>query len=251
MKILRVMADTPSSIALSELARQVNMAPSNVYPYLVSFCRSGMTVQDPLSNRYDLGPLAGQLGFAALRRMDGLTLGVEALTAAVQETRLDGHLCAWGPSGPIVLRWLSASSATLLRIQEGTTLPLLTSATGRVWAALLPRPTVALLFAQALKREAHASGQPVAACRTEVEKALAQVRKDGLAVSHGEQRRGSDAVSAPIRGMDGRIIYSITLTGGGPKVDVSPGGAAARALLSHCRDVSYRLGAPPMVSESV
>src|SRR6478735_2069126 len=65
-RILDHLAHAPTSVALRDLAAAGRMSPGKVYCYLASFLASGLARQDPDTRQYALGPLAMQLGLAAL-----------------------------------------------------------------------------------------------------------------------------------------------------------------------------------------
>ena len=56
-------------MALRDLAKAAGMTAGKAHPYLVSFIKVGFVSQDT-AGRYELGPLALQLGMAKLRRLD-------------------------------------------------------------------------------------------------------------------------------------------------------------------------------------
>jgi DNA-binding IclR family transcriptional regulator len=89
--------------------------------------------QDGRDGRYDLGPRVIQAGLAALARTDAVRIATEALEALVVETGDTGQLAVWGDRGPTVIRWIPGRAAARTSVTAGATLPLLTSATGRVF----------------------------------------------------------------------------------------------------------------------
>ena len=70
MGILRAMMDGQRSMMLKDIAAAADMPASKAHRYLVSLIRAGLVEQDPMSSRYDLGPLALNLGLVALDRLD-------------------------------------------------------------------------------------------------------------------------------------------------------------------------------------
>ena len=239
--ILRVMLESSGPLQLREIAAGAGMAPSNVHRYLVSFVNVGVAVQDPVTGRYDLGPLAIRLGLAALGRIDGVEVMVAGLTRLVDAAGIDAHATIWGSVGPVVLRWRGQPGQIGVRVMEGIVLPLVTSATGRVWAAHLApsftRPLVEREFA------ASARGAGRDRSRRAFEKQLQAVRETGYAYSSGERRAGIDALSAPVFGSDGRIAFALTLVGPTTNFGARPGRPAVKQLLASAAELSQRLGA--------
>ena len=56
-------------MGLQELGKAAGIAAGKAHPYLVSFVKVGFVVQDS-TGRYELGPLALQLGLSKLQRLD-------------------------------------------------------------------------------------------------------------------------------------------------------------------------------------
>jgi DNA-binding IclR family transcriptional regulator len=68
-QLLLELARHVSPMALRDLARGAGMSTGKAHPYLVSFLKLGFVMQDA-AGRYELGPLALQLGLARLKRLD-------------------------------------------------------------------------------------------------------------------------------------------------------------------------------------
>jgi DNA-binding IclR family transcriptional regulator len=235
------MLDGGGPLQLREIAAGAAMAPSNVHRYLASFVSVGMAVQDPATGRYDLGPLAIRLGLAALGRIDGIEVMAAGLSHLVETAGVDAHTTIWGNAGAVVLRWRGQQAGQIgVRVMEGTVLPVLSSATGRVWAAHLPAPLVQPFVARELSAIARAERAPL---RRAFESKLEAVRESGYSYSSGERRVGIDAVCAPVFGSDGRIAFALTVVGPTTNFAARPGLPGLRQLLSAAAELSRRLGA--------
>lgn len=106
-------------------------------------------------------------------------------------------------------------------------------ATAKTIMAHLPRADMDKRAAQAAK----ALGRK----RSEILADLAQIRKDGYCVSHGERVLGLSAMAAPIWETDGTVNYCIAITA--PTVRMKPKiDEFVRHLLKTTRDISRRLG---------
>jgi DNA-binding IclR family transcriptional regulator len=237
MSVLKVLIESRGPLHLREIAAAATMAPSNVYRYLVSFVNAGMVSQDPASARYDIGPLAIELGLAALRRVDAIEIGVEVLTRLVTSLEADGHLCVFGSAGPTVVRWKQGGPDVAVKVAEGLVLPLAASATGRVWSAFYAGDPLVKLQERELRRLADRDDAQVA-----LDEALAGIRARGLSWSSGERRAGIDALCAPVFDRDGAMVVSLTLLGPTQGFDVGPDGRAAAELRAACEEISRALG---------
>ena len=68
-QLLICLAQHAAPMALCDLAKAAEMSAGKAHPYLVSFLKMGFVVQDS-AGRYELGPLALQIGLAKLQRLD-------------------------------------------------------------------------------------------------------------------------------------------------------------------------------------
>jgi DNA-binding IclR family transcriptional regulator len=245
LDVLKVMLATDSPMHLREIAAGVGRDASSVYRYLVSFVEAGLVMQDEASGRYDLGPMAIQLGLAALRRIDGLAVAAEELGRLVRSVQADGHVTVWGSNGPTVLRWLGRPSDVVVRVQEGSVLPVAASSTGRAWAAYLP----AEIVKAALQRELASPPPGAAGTRAQRRQQLAAaaevIRQQGFSYASGERRVDVDALCAPIFDRNGTMAFAITLVAESPSLSPTAHPEVVRHLLAATHAVSQRLGAPP------
>ena len=152
LRVARALSESAQPQALKDLAALSGMSPAKAHRYLVSLIRAGMAEQDSECGRYRLGPLALELGLGALRGLDVLRLGGEAvaqLRAEIDETVM---LSVWGNKGPVVVRWEESSRPVATNVRAGWVMPLANSATGRLFAAYLPESVSAALVEDELAR---------------------------------------------------------------------------------------------------
>jgi DNA-binding IclR family transcriptional regulator len=162
----------------------------------------------------------------------------DALTRVTQEIKRDVHVSIWTPAGPLIARWKQGPTDINIRVREGATLPLLMSATGRVWAHYLPRDRVKPLM-DAEFDAIKTSGKKK--LRETLEQRIAAVGRHGLARSEEEMRPGIDALSGPIFNRDG-LAFAMTVLSPHGSTDLSYEGAAARAFRAILQDLSRQLG---------
>lgn len=227
LRLIDALRDAPGSLSLKALATAAELPISNCHRYCVSFVRSGYMQQDARSGRYDLGPRLIQAGLAALVRSDAIAVATEALEALVDETGNTGQLTVWGDRGPTIIRWIAGRAAVRTSMTAGATLPLLTSATGRVFLAFLPRRQTALLAAH----EAMSGGG-------DPEALAAQALAMGMGHVSGDHIPGLSAVAAPVLDVFGEAAAVMTLVG--TREGIASG--AANHLREAAASASARLG---------
>ncbi len=237
LRLARVLAERTGPMALKDLAAGAGMPPAKAHRYLVSLIRAGLAEQDRETGRYRLGPFALDIGLAALRSLDVLKFGGEALAelrAEIDETVL---LAIWGNKGPVVARWEESSHPVATNVRAGWVMPLLNSATGRCFAAYMPAAVTGPLLKQEL------AGRTVRKAELAAHKErLANIRAHGLSRVEGDLLRGVASVAAPVFGHGGTIVAVIAALGPQGAFDVAWTGPLARAVKDAARRLSLRLG---------
>ncbi|MCW5772732.1 MAG: IclR family transcriptional regulator [Rhodospirillaceae bacterium] len=237
LRLMRHLAERPGPVALKDLAAAAGMPAAKAHRYLVSLIRAGMAEQESESGRYRLGPLALDLGLAALRGVDVLKYGAEAvadLVAAIDETVL---LAIWGNKGPVVARWGESSRPVATNVRAGWVMPMVNSATGRCFAAYLPETKTLPLL------EAEFSLVPNE--RAKYAARLAEIRAHRLCRVEGDLLRGVAAVAAPVFDHTGGIVAVLAALGLQGAFDTSWDGAYAKAVGAAADKLSARLGYKP------
>lgn len=240
MSILRAMVDGQRSMMLKEIAAKAGMPASKAHRYLVSLIRAGLVDQDPMTSRYDLGTFALNIGLVALDRLDRVRLGLNAIAEMRDEINQTTALAVWAEQGPVIVRWERPRRPITVNVITGTALELLASATGRVFAAWMPKKAVASLINQELK----APDLPLdLRTRADVEALLAKVRADGYATTDGYHKvPGVEAVAAPVFNFKNEITMAVLIVGVQGMFDISPDGKVVECLKRTAEALSLRLG---------
>lgn len=240
LHILDVLSGMGTAQGLSPLARACGLQRAKAHRYLVSLERAGFVEREPVTGRYLLGRKALQVGLSALAAVDIVRFGAEALPALVERIGEAAFLAVWAERGPTILRWEESGRPVTVNVRVGSTMPLLTSATGRVHAAFLPRAMTSAMIADELASpQARRSGLGDAAA---VERMLAETRETGLGRVVGEMLNGVEALCAPVFGHDGRLAGSFTALGTSGAFDSSRDGPVAAGLKAAAAALSARLG---------
>jgi len=235
-RLIRVLAEAGSKLPLKILSARADMPPGKAHLYLVSFMRIGLVVQDAATMHYGLGPYALQLGVAALQQISLADLARTPLDELNARFELPAYLSLWGRMGPFIAVKFDADLPTPFTIKVGFVFPLLSTATGNIFLAHMPKRETDPLVVREGKLDPEMLGRRDAIA--------AQVRKDGLAISKGHLFRGFSAIAAPIFDHTGALAGSITLLGIGSQIDRSPGGPVATQVREAAQKLSRELGYP-------
>ena len=248
--LLKTIAAIDGPATLGDIAAQAGMSASRTHRYLAGLIETGLVEQEQNSGRYALGATLVELGLTALGRTDAVKLGGETLSLLTERTGLVSLLSTWGSHGPTIIKWEQGRLSTAVRIREGRNLPLLTTATGRVFLAYVPDRDIEELLHQELARQT-ASPKRKIRDMTDVQALRAEVLRHGFGRMIGEENPGLVALAAPVFDRDGRIDLTMTLVSIIGTMDAEYDGEPARELKAMANQLSRRLGAPlPMVRTS-
>ena len=178
--LLRVLADHGAPMMLRDLAREAGMPAAQAHRYLVSFMRTGLVAQDPLSGRYDLGPFALDLGLASLARLDAVRVASPVLEALGEEIGETVALAVWGNMGPTIVRWVESRRPVTVNLRTGAVMPLLHSAIGLCFVAFFESPVLQSRIDAELLINARGEDPRAPVTRAELDALTAEVRAHGI-----------------------------------------------------------------------
>lgn len=228
-------------MALRDLGKAAGVSVGKAHPYLVSFLKVGFVVQDS-AGRYELGPLALQLGLAKLQRLDPIKEASPLIESLAAETEQSIAVAVWGNFGPTVVRLEEPIHPLHVNLRMGTVMSLAYTATGRLFAAYLPPKVVENMMLEDLARmDGRGRGQPEIT-RAQMEKMLVQTRLHGVSRTLGQPIPGIDAFCAPVFDSTNNIVLGITAMGPQANFDSAWDGKVAVPLKACALEVSRRLG---------
>ena len=231
-RILEVLARAQKPVAVRELATGGRMSPGKAHRYLASLVTSGLARQDPDTRRYSLGPLATQLGLAALSSYqplrDAMLLQRE-LRSRLDETLV---LSVWGTQGPTIVHVEESSQPIIMTMRIGAVLPMLATATGMVFAAFLPRHFTEPFIAASL--QANERLNVFARDSASIEQLINQVREQGYAHNEGHLMPGVSALAFPLIDRTANLIAVIAVMGRHERLNPNEGAE----MIAHLKGVT-------------
>ena len=241
-QLLRVLTEADGPMMLRDLAASAGMTAAKAHPYMVSFMRLGLVEQDRASGRYELGPLALQMGLASMRRLNPVRIATEAIAELVLRINQTVGLSVWGNHGPTVVRIEEGTGALHVNMRVGSIMSLLGTATGRVFAAFLPPKMIENFIESGVGRASVGDEAERQMTRNQIDKAVAEVREKGLARAVEKPIPGVNAFSAPVFDHSGSLALVITAIGPSHTFDADWGSPIAEELRKCAATVSMRLG---------
>lgn len=249
-QLLLALAQHGSPMPLKDLARDAGMVPAKAHPYLVSFNKLGLIVQDEVSGHYGLGPLAMQLGLISLQQFDPVRLATPLLADLAKQLGHTVALAVWGNRGPTIVRIEESPNLVHVTMRHGTVMSLRNTASGRLFAAYLPEDAVLAALeeerAYELRHEAQSPDRTVQPGIRSMDAAfrnlLESVRQNGISDAVNLSVPGVSALATPVFDESGSIVLSLTAIGPSAQFDVGLNGGIATTLKALGKDLSQRLG---------
>jgi DNA-binding IclR family transcriptional regulator len=240
--LLQALGEAAGPLMLRDLAAAAGMSAAKAHRYLVSFQRLQLVVQDAASTRYDLGPAALKLGLASLERLDAVKLARERVTALMERIGHTLALAVWGNHGPTIVHWEESPTAVTANLRLGDVMPLLSSATGRCFAAHAPKEAIAALLREELARAQKQGRSDVPTSMAQVRTMLDDVRARGAARVVDVLLPGIVGFCVPVFDADGHMALGMVALGPTGTFDAEWDGAIHGPLREAAAQLSSDLG---------
>ena len=209
--ILRALVDAGGPVTLTRLSQLAGMEPSKVRRYLVSFLRCGLAAQDERTGHYLFGPLAFRIGLVSFHTRDPIRLGARTLVSLRDATGETALLSVWGGQGPTVVGLEESRQPVMLIARLGAMLPMLSSATGRGFAAFLDQADVVTALDREWEALSLSRRQEVLGEYADVPALQQAVRTARLAQARDQMQSGIHGFSAPVFSHKGHLVAALTL----------------------------------------
>ncbi len=222
-------------IDAGDLAQRLEVPEVTAQRLLAAICARGLAAQDPATSRYRLGVHLFELSQMASDRFPLRRAGLPLLEGLRQASHLAVHLTVPEGADIVFLERLPCVPRVGMMGAVTRRMPSHATSAGKAIAAFDPA------FAQARK----AAGFPQLTPRTissaaGFDRALAEVRRSGVAVSVRESQCQLTSVAAPVRNFCGRAYAAISVVG--PEEEFGDVGCAARLVIDATARLSQTLG---------
>jgi DNA-binding IclR family transcriptional regulator len=226
--LLRRLNESPRALSLKELAQRSEMSAAKAHRYLVSFCRIGLTTQEPETGHYDLGPFALSLGLTRLARTDALAMARPVARQLRDELDLTVSIAVWGNHGPTLVYWLDSLHPIAVNLKVGAVMPIARSSNGRCFATYLAPAVVQPLLPK--------QDWPL------LVEATNEVRLHGAARAQSDLLPGINSFSAAVFDAWGVAQLVISVIGHNPQLTVPWSSPVLKTLLNATQRLSSDLG---------
>jgi DNA-binding IclR family transcriptional regulator len=241
LALIKPLINAGRPLPLKTIAQAAGLAPPKAHRYLVSLIRAGLIERVSGSRYYVLGPLAVEIGLAALGMVDQDGTARQAVTDLALQTGVTCCTTAWVNEAVVVTAVEFGIGVIFTGVRLASRLTLLRSASGRVFLSYLPRERTARALAAELSRDTLSND--------DVERIISETRRDGMSSAYNLVVSGMSGLAVPVFDHTGNIVYTITMTGQTDQHDFKIGSALAQQAIATAAELSSRLGFKPQLAE--
>ncbi len=225
-------------LGITEIAEQLGVHKSTAFRLVATLEAHDVVTQVHGRGKYRLGVGVLRLAGASRVRLDLVQESrpvTTALAAAVGETV---NLAVLSGHEALYLDQVAGPSALQLHMWTGQRIPLHATSNGKVLLAYAPAGTVDALLDDPLPTFTDRTIASVADLQAE----LRTVREQGFAVAVDELEQGLTAVAAPVVGVDGLVVASLSASGPSFRLPFERLDAVSTIVRDAGADISRRLG---------
>ncbi len=242
VRLLKAFLSREEELGVSELARRLGLAKSNVHRLLSTLVAEGMIERSPHTGGYRLGIVVFELGEAVRVHLDLHAAAGPVLASLRAETGESSQVGVLDGDEVVYVDRLESSHTLRLFTETGRRVPVHATSSGKVLIAFSPRQDQQAYF----QRAAFARLTPYtitdpAAFRA----ALDAVRTHGWAEAANEREVGVASIAAPIRNRHGTVVAAISIGSPVARFEAPVRRRYSRTILEAGEAVSRRLGFVP------
>ena len=240
IEILNLLADTAEPLGVREIARRLDLAPSNVQRLIKTLAKASFLEQTEDTQRYKIGYRAFQVGSAFVGQ-NSLYSAVMPELYTLAEQHITGFLGVLRDRSVVYLATVQSEGPIAITHRPGSQTHLHSTAMGKALLAEMDdREIRALLGAGPLPRLTPRTKVALPQLMKEIE----TIRRTGYATSEEENRQGFFSAGAVVRGARGAAIAVVS--GAVPTAVLKANDRAiiVRQVVDAAQKASRKLGAP-------
>ncbi|MCC2685810.1 MAG: IclR family transcriptional regulator [Paenibacillaceae bacterium] len=204
--VLRLIAEQPSKLKLSDLTKRLGISKSTMFSLLQTM-ESLDWIKREDKETYSLGNFFGTMGFAYFEKYDLADAFRKEAESSMSKLLASFQLACLEDSEVLYLARVSAPVPVQMVSGPGVRMPAHATALGKVLLTGLDLDRIAYIFSeeQLPKLTAHTIG-----FRNELLQEVEKVRKDGYALDMQEGVMGFNCVAAPVYHPNGSMVAAVS-----------------------------------------
>ena len=204
LEVLRAFTPTEGLLGNGEIAERTGLPKPTVSRLTYTLTKLGYLAHVERLAKYQLAPAALALGYTALANIRIRQL---ARTHMQELADYAGAVVALGTRDRLDLLYLELARSkhgAMLRLMQGSRLPLATTAMGRALIAGMPEAERTWLLGYIKRKE----GKNWPKVKASIERAIKDFESQGFTVSLGEWERDINAAGVPLTAPDGSGVFA-------------------------------------------
>lgn len=239
MEVLEVLATSRNGLGVTEISRMVDLNKSTVYRILMALVDKQYVLKDESIKRYRLG---FKLLLLSNQALDSLELRKIARPELNELSRLSSetvHLVWLERDEGVYVEKIDTPEGVGLLSRVGNRLPLYSTGVGKAMLAFMDDNRIQS-YLQRITLMPKTPYTIISAEQLQIE--IMEIRKNGYAVDHQENRLGVVCVAAPIFDSNGNVIAAISVSGPNFRFSEEKANSFGPILKGKALQVSEKLG---------
>ena len=236
--LIEFLAGSARPHPMSDIARRLGISKARAHRHLRALLQHGYVLQDPATERYEIGTKLLALGESVRDRFDVLGATQAEMGRLRDETGQTVTVSALIDGSVVVLELLRGKAVVEFGVRPGSTLDLHATAHGFVALAFGPRELSERVLSGSLKAWTDATVTD----REKLKKLIVRVRAQGWATAADQMLVGFNALAAPI--FDFRNVWrgTIAIVGQTDIIRATPSEEQCAQVSAVAAEASRRLG---------
>jgi IclR family transcriptional regulator, KDG regulon repressor len=210
LRVLELIAENAGDIGLTQLSTQLEEPVTVIFRILRTLVSLGYVNQDPHSKRYSLGLRVWELGEKAVARLDVVDTVQPILTRLTHLTGETSSLAISQGKDYLYVATVNGLQPLRAYVEPGSRISLaIPTASARAILAFSPQDVIDRVLIGRLQRFT----SKTVVDPTKLRAILADIRRQGVSIVHGENQQKLSAVAAPIIDSVGRCIGALAMSG--------------------------------------
>lgn len=246
LAILQAFDEITPEAGVREISRRLNLDRSTVFRLIRTLVDAGFLEQNPVTQKYRIGPRTFEVGQRYTNSGPLYDIAARQMRELHEQQGIDVYLAVRLET---VVLYLSAIEGddVVFRAIAGTRGHLHSTSLGKILLASespeVARNIISTISLPQLTKRTKSS-------RRALSSEIAKVRRQGYAVSDGENLAGVFSVAAPIRNPYGQVVAAISGSYSRDKMSATRLKKMIAAVRRCADSVSKGVGAPPAIAQS-
>jgi DNA-binding IclR family transcriptional regulator len=240
LRLLEYLAEQPGQRGVTEIAQHFATSKATIFRHLRTLANRQFVRQDPMTQRYEASIRLFQLGELLRERFDILGAARGEMNRLRDETGQAVTITTLTESQVIVLELVQGRTVVEFGVRRGTQMGLHCSSHGKIALAFGP----ASVLERCLKGPLTAFSPDTVTDPAQLQKQIAQVRKQGWATAANEVLFGVNALAAPVFDHRGAYAGAIAIVGSTQYIGAKPKPQQLALVQEAAQRISRTLGHP-------